>query len=84
MNDTLIKIVASQMGIPGHVLEELKASRPSLIKADFGRDGMLPSMVTLTVEVSNPGGTFPVVITLPIEQLKRFPGIYDQAVKLAN
>lgn len=84
MNDTLIKLVASQMGIPGYVLDELKASRPALVKADFGRDGMLPNMVTLTVEVTNPAGSFPVVVTLPVEQLKRLPGIYEQAVQLAR
>jgi hypothetical protein len=82
MNDTLIKIVASQMGIPGFVLDELKASRPRMVKADFY--GGIPSMVTITVEVTGPASIYPVVITLPEEQLKRFPGIYAQAVKLAN
>jgi hypothetical protein len=84
MNDTLIKMVASQMGIPAIVLDELKASRPHLVNADFGRDGALPTMVTLTVEVTSPTANFPVVLTLPTAQLKRFPAIYEMAVQLAN
>ena len=79
MNDTLIKIIASQMGIPGHVLDELKTYRPSLLGAIFTSD-----YVTLTIKVVNPEKSFLVTITLPVEQLKRFPKFYEEAVQLAN
>ena len=84
MNDTLIKIIASQMGIPGHVLDELKTYRPSLLGAIFTSDGKNPDHVTLTIKVVNPEKSFLVTITLPVEQLKRFPKFYEEAVQLAN
>jgi hypothetical protein len=74
-----IKMVASQMGIPPIVVDELKASRPRMVNAQF-RLGM----VSLEVEVTSPAGTFPVIITLPIEQLQRFPFIYNQALELGK
>lgn len=94
MNDTLIKLVASQMGIPGAVLDELKTYRPSLISARFTRDERATNVgaphhqqdaqVTLVVGVTSPASSFLVTVTLPDEQLKRFPAIYEQAVKLAS
>lgn len=83
MNDMLIQMVASQLGIPSHILTELKNSRPELVAAEFDPDGKLPGLAVLTVDVSSPGGRFPVVISLPIEQLKRIPAIYQKAVSLA-
>lgn len=83
MNDMLIQMVASQLGIPASVLAELKATKPQLVGAEFNPDGKSPTLVVLTLEVASPQGTFPVVLTLPSEQLKRIPVIYEKAVKLA-
>jgi hypothetical protein len=83
MNDTLIQIIASQLGIPSSVVDELKASKPRLIHAQFSMDAE-PILATLTVEVTGPKRSFPVVITLPLDQLKRIAPIYDKAVKLAS
>ena len=79
MSDLLIGMVATQLGIPAEVLAELKATNPRMMGARFGADGQ----ATLTVEVSNPRATFPVNITLPLEQLKRLGPVYKRARELA-
>ena len=84
MNETLVKMFASQIGIPGAVIDELMSARPKLIGAVFLQDGVENDLATLTVEVSGPTTNFPVVVTLPLKQLRRFPAIYERAVTLAN
>lgn len=79
MNDSLIKIVASQMGIPGYVVDELKASKPRMTEAFF--NGENASLVFL---VESPQETYNVLITLPLSQLKRIAPIYNKAVILAT
>jgi hypothetical protein len=80
MNDTFLQMIASQMGIPPTMLNELKASKPKLIDAEFAGNGL----VTLVVEITQPNGQFKLLITLPLEQLQRFPSIYKQAAELAK
>jgi hypothetical protein len=79
MNDTLLQMVASQLGIPSTVIEELKAAKPQMRRAEFDGD-----TATLFVEVSNPKGNFEVMLTLPVEQLRRFPAFYLKAAQLAH
>lgn len=81
MNDTLIQMVASQLGIPAAVLAELKATRPELVDAEIDPN---ETLAVLTVHVQTPTAQFPILITIPVAQLKRFPAIYGKVVSLAT
>jgi hypothetical protein len=83
MNDMLIGMVASQLGIPSEVLAELKATKPKMLAAVFDHASIIP-IATLTVEVRNPRGVYTVIISLPLSELRRIQPVYETAAKLAN
>lgn len=81
MNDFLIKMLASQLNISPEVLDQMKRAKVRLVESAIEDDAA--EVVTMTLEVAEPEGKFPVIVSLPTNQLKRIPAIYERVMLVA-